>query len=227
MKQEIINLIEQNKISTTEVADALGKTGLIPGVTPLTSQQHCVGEVVRVCTYNGSNWPLHEQIHDLDVSNKIVVVDCHECDNLAIFGDLVAKYLILYQKCRGIVCTGRVRDVHRLVKERYPIWCSGVTPIGCTNDKPVGEVPAVLINNKMYDDSIIVADDSGVVLINSQNINIKLYNKLKAIELQEDIWYYCLDTKKQSTYDIVCKKLYLDGGVGSTIDNNINRLKEL
>ena len=39
--QEAINLIEANKISTTEVADVLGKTGQIPNVRALNKGKFC------------------------------------------------------------------------------------------------------------------------------------------------------------------------------------------
>ena len=44
--QEAINLIEANKISTTEVADVLGKTGQIPDVRALNKGKFCAGDVV-------------------------------------------------------------------------------------------------------------------------------------------------------------------------------------
>ena len=53
-------------------------------------------------------------------------------------------------------------------------------------------------------------DDSGVVLIEENEATEELIDKLNFIELQEDIWYFCLDTHKMSTYDIVCLKKYLD-----------------
>ena len=55
----------------------------------------------------------------------------------------------------------------------------------------------------------MVCDDSGVVMIPKQAINQTLINKLKFIELQEDIWFYCVDTLKMSTFDTVCEKKYL------------------
>ena len=32
---------------------------------------------------------------------------------------------------------------------------------------------------------------------------------LNLIELQEDLWYDCLDSDKMSTFDVVCQKKYL------------------
>ncbi len=53
--------------------------------------------------------------------------------------------------------------------------------------------------------------DSGVVMIPKDKINEKLLTKLEFIEFQEDIWFYCVDTLKMSTFDTVCLKKYLEG----------------
>jgi peptide-methionine (S)-S-oxide reductase len=37
-----------------------------------------------------------------------------------------------------------------------------------------------------------------------KQINEELLSKLEFIELQEDIWYYCIDTLKWSTYKTIC-----------------------
>ena len=39
IKQQVLELIEANKISTTEIADVLGKTGQIEGVHALNAQR--------------------------------------------------------------------------------------------------------------------------------------------------------------------------------------------
>ena len=59
----------------------------------------------------------------------------------------------------------------------------------------------------------MVCDDSGVVFIPRDKIDEKLLNKLHFIEYQEDIWFYCVDTLKMSTFDTVCQKKYLEGDI--------------
>ena len=55
----------------------------------------------------------------------------------------------------------------------------------------------------------MVCDDSGCTIITKENINENFYKKLEFIELQEDIWYYCVDTLKWSTFETICLKNYL------------------
>ena len=62
---KIIEYIQMNKVSTTEVADCLGKTGVLPGIYPVNQGQFRAGRVKWVYAYNESNWDVHEQIRDV------------------------------------------------------------------------------------------------------------------------------------------------------------------
>ena len=207
--QEAINLIEANKISTTEVADVLGKTGQIPNVRALNKGKFCAGAVVCLYAINNSNYELHRQLADADLNGKILFVYNVNCDR-AVFGDLVSKYILLYKRAKAIVINGKLRDAHTLIKEGYPIWCTEVTPIGCVNYQNGDDLTSEQITElkAKYEGSIMVCDDSGVVMIPKEKIDQQLLSKLEFIEFQEDIWFYCLDTLKMSTYDIVCQKKY-------------------
>ena len=122
MINSILEQISTNKVSSVEVADALGKEGVIPNLKPLNSGKYVAEKVYYVSTWSCSNWPLHEQIQNVP-KNSIVFVDTFNCENRAVLGDLVAKQLFVYQKVSGLVVNGYVRDAHRLIKEDYPIWC--------------------------------------------------------------------------------------------------------
>ena len=213
--QKALDMIEANKISTTEIGDVLGKTGQIEGVHALTAGMFKVGEVKVIYAINNSNYEVHRQLAESDdIKDKILFVYNINCDR-AVFGDLVSKYIMLYKRAKAIVINGKLRDAHTLIKEKYPIWLQDVSPIGCVNRPNGPDVDPVQwqeIKDK-YDGSIMVCDDSGVVMIPKDKIDEKLITKLEFIEFQEDIWYYCLDTLKMSTYDTVCKKKYLEGGL--------------
>lgn len=210
MKNEIIQLIEDNRISSTEVADVLGKKGLVENAYILNKGHFRAGEVAFVYAINNSNYEVHKQLAEIDITDKILFVYNVNCDR-AIFGDLVTKYIMLYKRAKAIVVNGKLRDAHTLVKENYPIWCESVSPIGCVNHQNGEDIDVDLFNRlrEQYNGSIMVCDDSGVVMIPKDKINESLLNKLQFIEYQEDIWFYCLDTLKMSTYDIVCNKRYL------------------
>ena len=114
---------------------------------------------------------------------------------------------------KGVVVNGLVRDVHTLRKENYAIWCTGTTPLGCINEniKAPVHIEAEAMKRKAYfEDSIMVCDDSGCTLIAKEHINENTLKKLEFMELQEDVWFYCLDTLKWSTYETVCLQKYLE-----------------
>lgn len=210
-KKEIIDCIRKNRVSTTEIADCLGKSGCLEGIHPLNPGQFCVGEVFYTYAVNESNWTIHEDLRE-NIENKIVFMDAIDTNGRAMVGELVSKYTLLYQRAEAIVTNGKMRDAHKLIKEKYPIWCIGVTPIGTFNRETDTSKFATIIskNRALYENSVLVCDDSGVVIIPENQITEELLEKINKIEEQEDIWFECLDRRKWNTYDIVCKKRYLE-----------------
>lgn len=211
IRDKIIEYIRINKVSTTEVADCLGKTGVLPDIMPVNRGQFCVGKIKWVYAYNESNWDVHEQIRDVE-PNDIVYIETFACGDRAIVGELVSKYILLYQQAVAIVTNTKMRDAHRLIKERYPIWCKGFSPVGCFNTKNKEPFDAYVIADRMQnvDGAVMVCDDSGVVLIPKKELTEEFLKKLEAIEEQEDIWFDCIDRRKWDTFDTVCLKKYKD-----------------
>lgn len=225
IQNKILDLIIKNKISSTEVADALGKSGVLKGIMPLNDGHFASGLVEYICTFNNSNWELHKQIENI-VENRIVFIDAYKCDNRALFGDIVSKYIMYYKNSNAIVVNGLVRDVHQLKKANYPIFAKGRTPIGCFNKEVDMEQDAKEYyqdRKNEFQDSIIICDDTGCVLIKKEQQTKELYEKLQAMEIQEDIWYFCVDTLKWSTFKTICKKDYFNNEV--LLAEEINKKK--
>ncbi len=208
---EMIALILRNRISSVEVADALGKTGLIPGVRAINGGHHAVGVVRYVFGHGRSNWPIYEQVRDIE-GECVLFVDTFDFEDAAAFGDIASKHLFLYKRVKAVVVDGMMRDAHRLRKENYPIWCRGLTPIGATNRQVdlSGDIAVMAkTRHEQLDGGIMVCDDSGCVIIEREKISKETLKRLEFIELQEDIWYYCVDTLKWSLYETICEKKYL------------------
>lgn len=199
---KIVELILKNRISTTEVADALGKSGSLEGVAPINYGHFIAGKVKSVFPSSNSNADIHKRSSELNPGEILYIKPKRKTD-IAYFGELVAKYAILYRQASGIVIEGKVRDLSRLKKENYPIWATGSNPVGATNEETTIE------DDQIEDDQILVCDDGGVVLIETPLITEGLFKKLIMIEALEDLWGYCLNTLKWNTYDIVVKKRYL------------------
>jgi len=207
--QQIVDTISRNRISTTEVADALGKRGVMPGLKSLTENFHRAGVVRPVFTAHASNFAVHEQIKDVQ-PDEVCIIFAHDCDNRAIIGDIVSKYVTLYRRAAALVVDGLVRDAARIRRERYPVWAAGVSPLGCFNT-PAAPFPEdrVAAIRAEVDGGIAVCDDGGVVVIPRADVTERTLDRLHCIELQEDLWYFCLDVLKWDTKKIVCEKAYL------------------
>lgn len=211
MKKTIIDYIKRNKVSTTEVADCLNKSGALRGVKPVNRGHFRVGTVKWVYAYDSSNWSVHEQVIDTQ-EGDIVFIEAFNCDERAIIGELVSKYILIYRQAAGIICNANFRDANDIIKEKYPIWCTGFNPEGCFNRKNEKSLEEELLeeHKNRYDGAIAVCDDTGVVIIPKEHITEEFFHKLENIEAQEDIWFECLDHRKWNTYDIVCLKKYLE-----------------
>ena len=205
---EIIETIRINRISTTEIADVLGKTGLIDiRIKPLTANKFIVGRIWYVPAFNGSNWYTHFYLQTIP-RHYIAFVEPVNCGEKAVFGELVAKYTILYRQAAGMVVAGYVRDIPDLLKEQYPIWCIGGTPIGCINKDTGFDQDYFDRRTSEFKNSILVADDSGCVLIPSGKISESFLSDLHRIEQQEDLWFDSIDRLKYSTFETVCLRKY-------------------
>lgn len=211
MVDRIIKLIKMNRISTTEVADCLGKSGLFPDARSILPGNYRVGRVRWIYACNESNWVIHEMARDV-CPGEIVMIEGFGCSDRAVIGELVSKYILLYRQAEAIITNENMRDANNLLKERFAIWCRGFSPIGCFNREENARLGEEIYREhyEKYHGSIAVCDDSGVVIIPKELHTEEFYQKLIDIENQEDIWFDCLDHRKWDTFDIVCKKRYLN-----------------
>lgn len=209
IEYEIIRYIRRNRVSTTELADALGKTGELSELKSIGEDQHKVGRVRCIFAAYESNYEVHDQIRDIK-EGEIVIVFIHECKGRAILGDLISRFVLMYQGAEALVVDGAIRDVARLRREKYAVWANGFTPIGCFNT-PANPFPSDKRKEleKKYNGGIAICDDGGVVIIPANQVDDKMLEKLQRIELQEDVWSYCLNTLKWDTKRIICEKEYL------------------
>lgn len=209
IQTRIIDLIRRNRISTTEVADCMDKTGLVPNVRAITPGKHKVGPVFWAYGCNESNWAIHDQLR-LFPEGAVLVADPVNCNERALFGALVSKFLMLYRQACAIVVKGPLRDMPHLLKEQWPIWCTGATPIGCFNTEKNAYLPEDIVRDlrAQYDGAVAVCDDSGAVIIPAEIQDDAFLDKLHWIEEQEDIWFDCIDRRKWDTFDTVCLKKY-------------------
>ncbi|MCL2151849.1 MAG: RraA family protein [Oscillospiraceae bacterium] len=212
LQEKMVKYIKMNRVSSTQVADCLAKTGAISGVKQVNSGMFASGVCRYIYGHSESNWTIHEQAREI-LPGEIVVIDGIDVQDRALFGELVAKYIILYKMAEGIVALGNLRDANDLIKQRYAVWCYGFNPIGCFNEQrdESDEVKLIVKEHKdYYDGAIAICDDTGVTIIPKDKITDDFFERLDYIEKQEDIWFNCIDFRKWDTYDTVCLKKYLN-----------------
>ena len=166
MKNKIIDYIKRNRVTTTEVADCMGKAGAVEGILPVNRGHFCVGNIHWTCAYKESNWNVHKDLVDIK-KGEIIFIDSFECNGRSIVGELVSKYVLLYCQAEAIVSNAPLRDAAAAMRENYPIWSKGVSPVGCFNlEMEMDSHRADIERSKgFYDGAIAVCDDCGVVVI--------------------------------------------------------------
>ena len=205
MIDEIIHFLKTNRVSTSEVADCMDKSGAILGVSPVNRGQYVVGPIRWIYVHDETNWNAHK-FADSTEEGEVVLFDVDECNGRAVLGELICKFLLLYKQASGIVCTGNIRDTAAIIRNQYKVWAVGSNPIGCFNSKPQSDVSSERFKSGqiLYDKAIAVCDDAGVVVIPRNLHTTEFKQKLIDIENQEDDWFAQLDREKKTTFEIVC-----------------------
>ena len=206
--QKSIEFIEAKNLSSTQVADAINKSGHIPLCKPINQKQRVVGLAYCCFAANGSNQQLQSELPFIP-KNAVVVVFVHNIPENAIFGELVASYIFQKKNAKGIVVHGNLRDAPELLERKFPIWGYGFSPIGVSNKYSIefpSDLRAELIDK--YQNSIIVADSSGVVAIPQSLVGPDLLTKLESIWMREIVWKYCLEELNWNPPDVIVDRIY-------------------
>src|SRR5579862_5319046 len=114
LSDRIIDKIQRNRISTAEVTDCLEKTGALSRVVPLNRGHHRVGRVFWTYAHDARNWDLHEQLRHAP-ERSVVLTEEFDCEDRALYGHLVAKFLVLYRQAAALVACGHLRDAPHLI----------------------------------------------------------------------------------------------------------------
>ena len=229
---KIIKILKDLDLTTTEVADALNKTGIIPLCYPINHEHKHdeikIGYARTMFAANSSNWEVHEDVFKIK-NNEIPIIFTENCDDRAIIGELIIKYMVENKGANAVVVHGLVRDLKPLIDNKYPVWCMGVSPIGCVNtaSAPFTFEKRVELEKK-YSGGIAICDSSGVIVIQQKNFNQKMIDNLLLIKDQEKIWFYCMDQLGWDTKKIVCEKAYLNESISipKKLELSLKRLRK-
>jgi regulator of RNase E activity RraA len=229
---KIVKILRDLDLTTTEIADALNKTGIIPLCYPINktnkNDEIKIGFVRIMFAANGSNWEVHEDVDKIK-NNEIPVIFTENCHGRAIIGELVARYMVEKKGANAVVIHGLVRDLKSLIENNLPVWSMGVTPIGCVNSISVRFPLEKRVElEKKYNGGIAICDSTGVIVIQQKNFNQEMIDSLVLIKDQEKIWFYCMDELDWDTKKIVCDKAYLNESISvpKELELPLKRLRE-
>ncbi len=222
-----IELIQKLGITSTQLADALDKTGVLPGLRPISDNFSRCGVIHPVYSANCSNYELLSQLENVP-KNSICVVFTHNFNEIALMGYHTCNFLFTERKVAGLVVNGYLRDKAELIESNFAIWTFGYSPIGCRNI-PAAPFPSEIKHelNYKFKDSPVVCDSTGVVAIPNWEMEDpeKINKAISYIHHKEIIWHYCIQELGWSTFKTVCEQAYLTDQRDLIVENLKSDLK--
>src|SRR3990170_2918743 len=151
------------KVSASNVSDALHRGGEITGMSPVTKGLHMVGRALTVRTYAG-DWAKPVQAIDEAKEGDVIVIDAGGAGP-AVWGEL-ATHSSLQKGLAGVVIDGAIRDTPEIDQLNFPAFTRLVTP-AAGEPKGFGEigVPVKIGGVRIFPGDWIVGDDDGLVVI--------------------------------------------------------------
>ncbi len=150
-------------VSAANLSDALHRSGVLPGIRPLTSGLKVVGKALTVRTYPG-DWAKPVQAIDRAEPGEVIVVDAGGVGP-AIWGEL-ATHSALQRQVAGVVIHGALRDAGDIANLHFPAFSSLIMP-NAGEPKGFGEigVPIKIAQMTIETGDWVLGDDDGVVIL--------------------------------------------------------------
>lgn len=156
------------EFETADISDMLNRMYTMSAdIHSLVEGKGLVGPACTVKVFPGDNLMIHKAL-DVARPGDVIVVDTSGSQRNAVLGDLVANKA-LHRGIAGFIIDGLVRDLRGVVATGLPVYARGVTSFGPLHRGP-GELNyaiscgGVVVNPG----DIIVADDSGVVVVRKE-----------------------------------------------------------
>lgn len=173
------------RASSSNVSDALHRTGTIEGLLPLARPTVMVGRVVTVRTYPG-DWAKTVQAIDVAEPGDVIVIDAGGVGP-AVWGEL-ATHGAIQRKLGGVIVHGAVRDSREIRKLGFPVFTRLIMP-NAGEPKGLGEigVPITIGGVTIFPGDWAVGDDDGVCVISGGKV-VEIANRaLHVLETENRI----------------------------------------
>jgi 3-hexulose-6-phosphate synthase len=175
-------------ITTAQVSDAVkkltGKTGVLQGIKPVTNFR-IIGRAITVKTMSDDWGTVIKAIYKAQKGDIIVIHS--DGKDQAVWGEMASKTA----KKQGIVGTvvhGAVRDIEAIKRLNYPLYSKSIVP-NAGDPKAEGRLnisldfDGITVNPR----DLIIADDSGVVVVPNELTENVLKEALKIKKMEKSI----------------------------------------
>jgi len=157
---------------TPDVSDLLNRLYTMrPTIRPITPPHlRLIGPACTVKVFPGDNLMVHKSL-DVARPGDVVVVDSSGTEGTAVLGDLVSTKA-RHRGIAGFVVDGLIRDQPRILAlEDFPVFATGVTPLGPLHRGP-GELnyPVSAGGIVVHPGDLVMADQNGVVVIPIESV---------------------------------------------------------
>lgn len=188
--------------TVSDVLDSMGIKGTVSAsrLRPIISGKKIVGPAVTIRYIPESNTPDYGYYHmeraklaDRDVyavaeKGDVAVFDAASLGDISVMGGLSTLVAKKWGMAGNIV-DGGVRDVDTIRKLDYPVWSTGQTPITGKYRVEAMEIngPITIAGIRVNPGDLIIADDSGVVLVPYEKAEEVLEKTIAATRREDEV----------------------------------------
>ncbi len=159
--------LRNNKISTTQVSDALksmvNHPWVIKDVKPLKDEFKIIGKAITINT-SSNDWGTALKAIDIAKEGDVLIINSNNDDN-AVWGELTSK-TAQKKGLSGTIIYGAVRDINAIKNLNYPVFTQSIIP---NAGEPLGKgsvnIPLNCGGVNINPQDVIIGDDCGVIVV--------------------------------------------------------------
>jgi 4-hydroxy-4-methyl-2-oxoglutarate aldolase len=176
-----------SKIPTTIISDELERSYVMCSeIKPILPSLKISGSAITVECMVGDNIMTHQAIY-LAEEGDVIVINARGFTDTAVWGYIQTKACKM-RKIAGVVIDGSIRDYLEISKEKFPVFCRGITSAG-PHKGWGGNINTVIqcggVPVKPGD--VIIGDSDGVVVIPQERAKEVLKGAKERLKM-EKIW---------------------------------------